>query len=236
MWAAHKCLFFWYLGFTPVRSAVYRKHWASSLREVSKVTRSLPKHKLLAMARQSCEHRSCSCKFSWSWIHIFCGDQTGKHAGWSSLKLILCFPGGLQQSASTPWGVFLFLFPWKEEIWLSMAAERCCHHPKCCGCLRFDGVSTLTSESHESAALNRTCQDWPCRRFPPLGRVRQMLVRRSSVCSLKQNLAALCWRGRETFLPNTKWRGSKVSKIIFSFPQFTWWQHFEGQEHLETSL
>lgn len=57
--------------------------------------------------------------------------------------------------------------------------------------------------------------------FSPLRRVRQMLLRELHVLEITKAkfgwLAALCWRGRETFLPNTKWWGSKVRTLSFSF-------------------
>lgn len=80
------------------------------------------------------------------------GAQIGKNAGWSSPELVLEFPGGLQQGVTSEWGVltFLFLFPWREEVLFFPAGKK---------------LKVLC----ESAAVNRTCQGWWYRHFPPLG-------------------------------------------------------------------
>lgn len=205
---------------------VFRKQWAGFLRRLSKMTHSLPKHEFLAVARQSCEHWSCSGKFSWSRTHIFPSFVETK---WVNMQ------------AEAPRSLYCVFLEGYNRVWpqsedsLSSSSPFLGGRRSCCSWQQSSAVASWNAVvASGSTAWVRRCLCpvtvllWtgPVRtdgtgHFPLLGRARQMLVGGKSMGrrSLEQNLGGCLLFAEEAgrHLPNTKWWGSKVSTLSFSF-------------------
>lgn len=210
---------------------VFRKQWAGFLRRVSKMTHSLPEREVLAVARQSCEHWSCSCKFSWSWIHIFLSfvetKQVNMHAE-VLLSLYCVFLKGYNK-----------VWPQSEESLFSSSpflgrSRSCCSWEQSSAVASWSAVVASGSVAWICRCLycvkvllwTGPVRTWRYRPFPTAGM--EILVWEMARARFGW-LAALCWRGRETVLPNTKRWDSKVRTLSFSFHKVLSDKIFKGK-------